>query len=687
MAVKDPYRYFRVEARELLEGLQRGQAALAEGAPASAQVPGLLRVAHTLKGAARVVKLTAISDLAHRLEELIEPDRAAPATLAAEKVSALRELTNGIASALAAIDQPAPATPAPAASAPAPTPAASTLLDTIRLQVTEVDAVLAGVTETATELAALRADFRSFEQSTRQARLLQALAGRQRVTSAASETAVRIQADAGDLAAGFESARQRALSRVDRLTRNLRNLHEETGRLRLLPTDALRVFLERTAQDAAQTLGKRVRLETISRTTRLDTPVFAALQEALLHLVRNAVAHGIEPEAARLAAGKPAEGLIRVRIGHGVSRLVVSCEDDGAGINVQEVHRAADAKGWGVAGAPADMAAAIRLVQRGGLTTTRSATEISGRGVGLDAVRNAVTRLGGEFSVVSTPGRGTTMTLDLPVTLSTLEVLAAESGGQQVVLPLESVVRVVRTEASAVRAAAQGEELHLDREVLPYAGLHRFLPAAAEKPATRRHYVTAIVIQGENGPAALGVDRLLGVAEAIVRPLPALADAAAQVTGVSPQASGPPRLILDAPALARAIDQAGAESAESAAARAPILVTDDSLTTRMLEQSILESAGYTVDTAVSGEEALKKLREKRYALMLVDVEMPGMDGFTVIEHLRRDPLLRTLPAILVTSRESREDRQRGVAVGANDYVVKGDFDQRRLLQRIRELLA
>jgi two-component system chemotaxis sensor kinase CheA len=279
------------------------------------------------------------------------------------------------------------------------------------------------------------------------------------------------------------------------------------------------------------------------------------------------------------------------------------------------------------------------------------------------------------------------MTLELPVTLSTLEVLAAESGGQQVVLPLESVVRVVRTEASAVRAAAQGEELHLDREVLPYAGLHRFLPAVAEKPAARRRYVTAIVIQGENGPAALGVDRLLGVTEAIVRPLPALADAAAHVTGVSPQASGPPRLILDAPALARGIDQAGAEFTESSATRAPILVTDDSLTTRMLEQSILESAGYTVDTAESGEEALKKLREKRYALMLVDVEMPGMDGFAVIEHLRRDPLLRTLPAILVTSRESREDRQRGVAVGANDYVVKGDFDQRRLLQRIRELLT
>lgn len=695
MAAKDPYRYFRVEARELLDGLQRGLDALAAGGHAADQVPGLLRVAHTLKGAARVVKLTSISDLAHRLEELIEPDRAAAAPLPAGKTASLRELTGAIASALVQIDQPAspaaaaPAGPAAAAANPAPAaaPPAPLLLDTIRLQVAEVDAVLAGVTETATELAALRTDFRSFEQSARQARLLAALAGRQRLATTAYETAVRIQTDASDLAAGFEAVRQRTLSRVERLSRSLRHLHEETGRLRLLPTDILWTFIERTVHDAAQTLGKRVRLETGSRTPRLDTPVFAGLQEALLHLVRNAVAHGIEPEAARIAAGKPPEGLVRVRIGHGISRLAITCEDDGAGIDPAAVHRAARAKGWSVAGDPGDMAAAIGLISRGGVTTTTHATEISGRGVGLDAVRNAAARLGGELSIASTPGRGTTMTLDIPVALSTLEVLAAESAGSQVVLPLESVVRVVRTEASAVHEAAQREELHLEREVLPYASLHRFLPLAATKSARRRRHLTAIIIRGENGLAALGVDRLLGVAEAIVRPLPALVDTAAHVTGVSPLAGGPPRLVLDAQALARAVDGIGTEVAEAGAIRAPILVTDDSLTTRMLEQSILESAGYTVDTAVSGEDALEKLRQKRYGLMLCDVEMPGMDGFAVIEQVRRDPLLRTLPAILVTSRESREDRQRGLAAGADDYVVKGDFDQRRLLQRIRELLA
>jgi two-component system chemotaxis sensor kinase CheA len=123
-----------------------------------------------------------------------------------------------------------------------------------------------------------------------------------------------------------------------------------------------------------------------------------------------------------------------------------------------------------------------------------------------------------------------------------------------------------------------------------------------------------------------------------------------------------------------------------AAKRLPLLVVDDSLTTRMLEQSILESAGYTVDLAVSGEDALRRLRERRYGLLLVDVEMPGMDGFTLIERLRGNPSWRDIPAILVTSREARQDRQRGLAVGAQDYVIKGEFDQRRLLRRIGELL-
>jgi len=687
MSPRDPYKYFRTEARELLEGLQRGVAGLESTDRAPDIIPSLLRLAHTLKGAARVVRLPAISDLTHQLEDILASCRENTEPPSREQLSNLHRLLEAIATSLAGIDQPAAPVETPTAAPPA-AGATPTLLDTIRLQVAEVDAVLAGVVETSAELAALRTDFRGFEHATRQARLLQALVARSRAGAFEHETSSRLQRDAGDLAVGIEGVRQRVADHVEHLGRDLQRLHEDTGRLRLIPTEALWTFLERAVRDAAQNLGKRVRFDPGSRTPRLDTPVFAGLQEALLHLVRNAIAHGIESESARLAAGKPAEGCIRVRIVHGTGRLHVVCEDDGRGIDTQAVGRAAETKGWLAAGSAGslDMSAAIRLLLRGGVTTTKTATEMSGRGVGLDVVRTAMARLGGELTINSTPGRGTVVALDVPVVLSAIEALAVECGGAQILLPLESVQRVMRTEASAIHRSAQGEELRVGSAVIPYAALHRLVPSPTGNVRPGRRHVNVVIIQGEAGTAAVGVDRLLGATEAVVRPLPALADAAAHVAGASLGADGAPRLVLDARALAVAIGATEAEGVAPVAARRPILVVDDSLTTRMLEQSILESAGYLVDLAVSGEDALRRLRERHYSLLLVDVEMPGMDGFALIEQLRLDPAWREIPAILVTSRESQHDRQRGLAVGAQDYVIKGEFDQRRLLRRIGELL-
>lgn len=684
---KDPYRYFRIEARELLEGMQRGLAAL-EGPERTADtVPLLLRLAHTLKGAARVVRLTAVANHTHQFEEVLAPLRESAAPPAAEQAAELRRLLAAIAAGLAAIDQPAPA-PSSAGEAPAPATPAPLALDTVRLQVAEVDAVLARVADTMGELAALRADFRDFEPVRRQSQLIRALAGRGRLNAAGQETAARLQADADDLSSQLEKVRRRAGSRVERIGRDLERLHEQTGGLRLLPTDALWTFLDRAVRDAAQTLGRSARLETHCRVPRIDAPVFAGLQEALLHLARNAVAHGIEPEAARRAAGKPAEGLIEIRVEPGIGRLRVTCRDDGAGINLDAVRRAAAAKGGrpGDTAAPMGMDEAIQFLLRGGVSTAPVAGAISGRGVGLDAVRAAAQRLGGELTLASTPQRGTEAVLDVPMALAAIEALAVESSGTHFLLPLEAVQRVARLENSAIEKAGEREELRTDQEAMPFAPLHRLTAPSEAGPRPSRRHVTVVILHGAGGRAALGVDRLLGVTEAVIRPLPVLADAQ-HVAGVSLDANGLPRLMLEPRALAAAIGDARAEARPTASARPPILVVDDSLTTRMLEQSILESAGYAVDTAVSGEDGLARLREKAYGLMLVDLEMPGMNGFEVIETLRRDPALRALPAILVTSRESREDRQRGLAAGAQDYFVKGDFDQRRLLQRIAELLA
>jgi two-component system chemotaxis sensor kinase CheA len=185
----------------------------------------------------------------------------------------------------------------------------------------------------------------------------------------------------------------------------------------------------------------------------------------------------------------------------------------------------------------------------------------------------------------------------------------------------------------------------------------------------------------------VGVERLRGTQNLILRPLPDCTPSDPVVAGASLDAEGHPQLVLDPQGLVEHVGRAGSALAAMPSSRAPILVIDDSLTTRMLEQSILESAGYEVDLATSGEEGLERARQRSYALFLVDVEMPGMDGFSFIERAREDPILRDIPAVLVTSRASPEDRQRGSSAGARAYIVKGEFDQSELLEQIRILVG
>jgi two-component system chemotaxis sensor kinase CheA len=207
-------------------------------------------------------------------------------------------------------------------------------------------------------------------------------------------------------------------------------------------------------------------------------------------------------------------------------------------------------------------------------------------------------------------------------------------------------------------------------------------------PGQRRQSWSAVVVQVDDRSVAVGVDRLRGTSHIVMRSLSSVVEVDPIIAGASLDAEGHPQLVLDPKGLIDMAHRAtGFAEDEAKVERAPILVIDDSLTTRMLERSILESAGYTVDLAMSAEEALMKSRERRYALFLVDVEMPGMDGFEFVATTRADPVLRDTPAILMTSRDAPEDRRRGEQVGAHAYIIKSEFDQRRLLQIIRTLVG
>jgi two-component system chemotaxis sensor kinase CheA len=332
----------------------------------------------------------------------------------------------------------------------------------------------------------------------------------------------------------------------------------------------------------------------------------------------------------------------------------------------------------------ADDADLLERLLQGGISTSRAVTAVAGRGVGLDVVRASVERVGGAARLTSESGRGFRAELRVPLSAMSLLGLALECEGRVVTLPLGSVVESARIGRDAISRSASGEHVWHGGRVIPFAPLSRAMRAGAV-PA--RDSWSAVFVRGAGGMAAVGVDRLLGTRTVALRLLPDVARASAVVAGASLDALGNPELVLDPDGLVAEVQRLSSVTPSAAAVPLPILVVDDSLTTRMLEQSILESAGYEVDLASSGEEGLQKARTRRYALFLVDVEMPGIDGFTFVAEAAKDPLLARVPAVLVSSRSEPEDVTRGVAAGARAHVDKGRFDQRELLMLIQRLVG
>lgn len=680
----DPYRYFRVEARELAQGLGEGVLELETGSREPEVVARLLRLAHTLKGAARVVRQLDIADCSHQIEEVLAPMRDGSRAIDPKEVRALLDLVDRIEAGVTALAPDAPPTTSPDVPV-APRAPAEDAFQTVRVDVQEMDELFRAVTETGAQVAALK---RELAELRRLGGLSSALASRLSLRSR-TDARVRETTELGlalDLQGGLERALAALGDRTERVEQELGDVRQGADRLRLIPVQMLAASLSRAVRDAAETLGKKVRFELEGGALRLDAQVLGPLRDALLHLVRNAVAHGVEMPNERSNAGKPEVGTVLLTVTRRGSEVVFCCKDDGRGIDVAAVRRELIARGTLSAseGEGLSRQALLGRLLGGGVTTSSVVTQISGRGIGLDVARETAAKLKGELRVESEPGRGTAMTLRVPLSLAGLRALIVEAGGVTVAIPLESVLESRRLAPSDFRRSASGDSVVCSEKVLPFLPLARVL---RREDGGQSRANSAILVSAEGRAAALGVDVLRGTYEIVVKPLPRAVTMDPVVASVSLDSEGNPRLVLDPGELVAAAVREWPRAEEKSLESRPILVIDDSLTTRMLEQSILESAGYEVELAVSAEQGLEKARGKAYAAFLVDVEMPGMSGFEFVTLTRADPDLRSVPAILITSRNDAEDFERGRLAGASDYIVKGDFDQKRLLATIERLLS
>jgi len=687
---QDPFKYFRIEAQELLEQFGKGVLDLEKGLRTAETVQRILRVAHTLKGAARVVKQTAIADHSHAIEDLLQPFREAATRVPEPIIGQLLQRLEGIRQALSLLAAP----PGPPAEVPAPQanpaqpaapPPVEAELRTLRADVRELDDLLEGISETQALLRALQNSASGVQRARQLTELLleQLTRGRDsgRVMGIEKLTGL-----AGELQGSVNALAQRLGTGLEQVQRELGQVRGAAEQLRLVPASNLFTSLERSARDSAQALGKQIAFEAKGGEVRLDAHVLEVSRAALTQLIRNAVAHGIESPVERSAMGKAPSGRIWLEISRRGRRVRFICRDDGRGIDLDAVRRTLQQRGM-----PADELGQLgrdellRQLLRGGISTSGSVSQVAGRGIGVDLARSAAERLGGQIRIDTEAGRGTTFELVVPLSVASLEALVVEAAGTVASVPLDSVRRTLRVPSHELSHTEQGLTLLYEGRAIPFVplALALRLHSGAE---LQRNSVWSVLVIDADGLAAVGVDRLLDTETIVLRPLPPYAPAESIVAGASLDADGNPRLVIDPEQLVAEARRGRFSEPAARAERRSILVIDDSLTTRMLEQSILESAGYTVDTASSGEEGLLRARQQRYALFLVDVEMPGMDGFTFVQRTRADPELGQVPAILVTSLSAPEHLQRGQDVGASGYVIKSEFDQADLLERIRKLV-
>ena len=486
------------------------------------------------------------------------------------------------------------------------------------------------------------------------------------------------------VAASLREAAAKAGSLEGQLARTGEEQLEEVLALQLAPLAPTLRALARYARELARALGRRLEVTLEGESTRLDRRIAREIDGALRHLVANAVDHGVEPAAEREAAGKAPTARLAITARAAGRGVEIALEDDGRGVDRERLVGRAIASGFlDPAGAEALAdEEVLRLAFLPGLSTRDETSALSGRGVGLDAVESAVARLGGEVRIESTLGRGTRFVLDLPAARRGERVLLVRAGGRRLAVPAVAV-RHVSTLGAARIEESGGHRIAIvgDRQV-PFVPL----AAALGLPDDGGTLLVEGSIAGR--PVAFAVERVEGEEEILVRPLPRRAPVAAAIDGAALLPSGEPVAVLAPQALlarAAAAPRPAAGPPARAAAAPRLLLVDDSRVTREMERRILEDAGFRVEVAVDGDDALRRLAAEPFDALVTDIEMPGVDGFALTERLRGTERFARLPIVVVSTHDRPEEKLRGLRAGADAYLTKQSLVAADLVDTVRRL--
>lgn len=729
---------FRQEAEAQTQALGQGLLVLEREPRRAAELEACMRAAHSLKGAARVVGLDSGVQVAHVMEECLVAAQQGRLLLAPEHIDALlagtdillhiaasdaaraEQASQAVPAAVLRLQRllgaPAPAAPAARAEPAVPAASAEALPEApvgthtsdeggervLRVTAERLNQLLDLSSKTLVDSQRLKPPLDALQRLRRlQGSASRLLDGVRDVAGASLDPqALALLADARRLVGDCQQLLGEQIAALDDFAwdagQRAKNLYDSALACRMRPFSDMLGGQARMVRDLGRELGKVVRLEVDGVSTQVDREVLEKLEAPLTHLLRNAVDHGIEPPEVRRRAGKPEQGLIRLMARHHAGMLVLELRDDGAGVDLQRLREGVLRRGLANAQTAARLSEEelLAFLFLPGFSLREQVTEVSGRGVGLDAVQHEVRQLRGGVRMEQQAGQGTCFYLEVPLTLSVVRSLVVQIGGEAYAFPLAHIERMRRlARAEIVQLEGRQQFVHEGRHVGLVAAHQLLQYAEGQVPEDD---IPLVLIRERETLYGLAVERFIGERTLVVMPLDARLGKLRDVSAGALLDDGTPVLILDVEDLLRSIDKLLASGRlarvdghgrQAAGQRKRVLVVDDSLTVRELQRKLLLGRGYEVSVAVDGMDGWNALRAEPFDLVVTDIDMPRLDGIELVGLIRRDPRLHSLPVMVVSYKDREEDRRRGLDAGADYYLAKASFHDEALLDAVADLIG
>lgn len=678
------------QSHVLTEGLLKLEKADLPFEERSEVIKTIFRAAHNIKGAARGIGIVDIGELAHHIESLFTLIQQNKLTITSSLIDLCLETVDGMKAAMKAFSEKTLPTidiqklikkltsiskmqELPTVNEPqitlAPNPIIKTKEETIRVSLQNLDRVSAILEEMQINKIAIEDHYTELTKLLFKGKQLE------------------------DPIHEFQQLQKKLRPPLNDLDALSNALQEEIRLLRLIPASTLLVNFHRIVRDLAHELHKEVILQITGDQVKMDKMVLEGLKDPLIHLIRNAIDHGIEEADFRKNHGKNPVGTIQIDILEEGNQILFKIADDGAGIDTRKIAAIALQKKIISKDELNEMneTEIINLIFRPGFSSKEMITDVSGRGIGLDIVKANLAQLKGQVSVTTELGKSTIFYLRVPLTLSSARGVLLKSGGQLFVIPTHFVERVLLIKPKEVIKIQNSQAIQFDHSTIPLRLLAHILGIHTKQKVLSE--LSIIVISNDREKLALLVDEIIGEREIVIKPLQAPANNIPCVSGGTLSGNGDIIIVLNPTDLMKQVvydsnkESVILNNVEITPEKRPhILVVDDSITTRTLEKNVLENKNYQVTVAVNGKEAWDLLQNQKFSLLITDISMPIMDGFTLTENVKKSKKLHDLPVIIVTSLDNEQEKKRGIEVGANAYIVKNEFESGVLLEIVSQLV-